>query len=93
MCVPCLIRRAAFFGAGLTDITDRGYRFEQISTADSADVAATATAYIKYEVHGLQRLIGGSLSFASGEERAIHESVIERGLLELGQFLRNEGVL
>lgn len=93
VCVPCLIRRAAFFGAGLTDITDRGYRFEQISTADSADVVATATAYIKYEVHGLQRFIGGNLSFASGEERTMHESVIERGLLELGQFLRNEGVL
>lgn len=93
VCVPCLIRRAAFLRAGLSDETERGYRFFEVLSANSPDVVSAATAYIKYQSYGMQRFIGGSLSFATTDERTVYEGVTERGLNELGQFLQDEGVL
>lgn len=92
-CVPCMVRRAAFLAAGLPDTTVKGYLCEQLALSNSRDVAAAAAAYLRYQQQGLRRFVGGALSFASPDERALYEEVVARGMDELGQLLINHGVI
>lgn len=93
VCVPCLVRRAAFLRAQLTDTTVRGYLYEHLAYASSRDVAAVATTYLQYKDKGIQSIIRGELSFTSTNNRTQYESVVARGLDELGQLLISQGII
>lgn len=92
-CVPCMVRRAAFLAAGIDDSTEKGYVCEQLAHSNSKDVAAAATAYLRYQQKGIQRFVGGALSFCSPNERPQYESVVARGMDELGLLLRSHKVI
>ncbi|WP_031357153.1 MULTISPECIES: Qat anti-phage system QueC-like protein QatC [Caballeronia] len=95
-CVPCLVRRASFLRAGITDPTSR-YIFPDLATAGRErgpnDVGSVATAYVNYSEKGVDRLIGGALSFAPPGERDSYSAVFARGMDELGELLRVHNVL
>lgn len=92
-CVPCMVRRAAFLAAGIPDSTQKGYICEHLAHSQSKDVTAAAAAYVRYRQKGIRRFVGGSLSFASPEERPIYEDVVARGMEELGLLLKSHGVI
>lgn len=92
-CIPCLVRRAAFLEAKLSDTTVKGYVGDKLARSESKDVAAAATAYLRYQEQGIRRFASGSLSFASHSDRERFESVVARGMDELGQLLSSHGVL
>jgi len=92
-CVPCLVRRAAFLKANLHDSTTKGYLRMNLARAESKDVAAAATAFLRYQAEGIRRFVGGALSFASHSERRRYEEVVARGMDELGNLLSSHGVI
>ncbi|MFA5197752.1 MAG: Qat anti-phage system QueC-like protein QatC [Patescibacteria group bacterium] len=96
-CLPCLVRRAAFLKAQLTDTTVNNYHFQDLSKAGREfgpnDIGAVAMAYLNYKKYGIQRFAGGALSFASSTDRPQYEGVLSRGLDELGQLLIKHGVI
>lgn len=92
-CVPCLVRRAAFLKAGLTDSTTKGYCIEDLKGVQSKDVAAVQMAVMQEEKYGIESVIKGSLSFASAEEREQYKGVVLRGIDELRELLRRQGVI
>lgn len=92
-CIPCLVRRAAFLEAKLRDTTAKGYLRDKLSDSKSKDVAAAAAAYLRYQDEGIRRFAGGSLSFASYYERERYESVVMRGMDELGNLLLSHDVI
>jgi len=92
-CIPCLVRRAAFLEANLSDTTGKGYLRKDLSLSDSKDVAAAAAAYLQYQDEGVRRFAGGALSFASPADRGRYEIVVARGMDELGKLLNNHGVI
>jgi hypothetical protein len=92
-CVPCMVRRAAFLKAGLTDTTAKGYCCERLAISESGDMAAAAAAYLRYQDKGVRRFAGGALSFSPPDERARYEDVVARGMDELGQLLSSHGVI
>lgn len=96
-CVPCMVRRAAFLKAGMEDSTI--YKYRDLSnngfskTQGPNDVNAVASAYVKYQNKGIERIIGGSLSFSATDTRHKYVGVVERGLTELGKLLEGQKVL
>lgn len=93
VCVPCLVRRAAFLKNNFCDATEGGYLKENLQYSYSKDVAAAALAVVQFEKKGIESLVKGMLSFAKGEERNLYLGVIERGLLEIGALLREYSVI
>lgn len=93
VCVPCLIRRAAFLEAGLQDNTQKGYHYEDISMSNSKDLAAVALAVKQVELSGINRFIKGNLSFAEPNDRNTYRGVISRGINELENFLKGYDIL
>ena len=93
VCVPCLVRRAAFLKNNLYDTTEGGYFKENLQYSYSKDVAAAALAVVQYKKNGIESLVKGILSFAKGEERNLYLGVIERGLLEMEALLREYKVI
>lgn len=93
VCVPCLVRRAAFLKNNLCDVTEGGYFKENLQCSYSKDVAATALAVVQLKKNGIESLVKGMLSFAKGEERNLYLGVIERGVLEIGALLREYSVI
>ena len=75
------------------DETEGGYCKENLQFADSKDVAAAALAVVQLEKNGIESLVKGMLSFAKGEERNLYLGVIERGLLEIGDLLKEYNVI
>ena len=96
-CVPCMVRRAAFLKAGMEDSTV--YKYRDLSnngfskTQGPNDVNAVAYAYVKYQNKGIERIIGGALSFSATNERNQYADIVERGLTELGALLQEQEVL
>lgn len=93
VCVPCLVRRAAFLKNNLCDATEGGYFKDNLQYSYSKDVAAAALAVVQFEKNGIESLVKGVLSFAKGEERNLYLGVIERGLQEIGALLREHSVI
>ncbi|WP_434693693.1 Qat anti-phage system QueC-like protein QatC [Hungatella sp. SB206] len=93
VCVPCLVRRAAFLKNNLCDVTEGGYFKENLQCSYSKDVAAAALAVVQLKKNGIESLVKGMLSFAKGEERNLYLGVIERGGLEIGALLREHSVI
>lgn len=93
VCVPCLVRRAAFFEAGMNDKTNKGYVHDNLKLSNSPDLAAVAMAVKQVELQGVERLVKSSLSFADGEDRKELLGVVARGIIELEKLLRSHNVL
>lgn len=93
VCVPCLVRRAAFLEAGLLDITPKGYHYEDISKSKSRDLAAVALAVKQVELLGINKFVKGNLSFASHEDRISYLEVVTRGINELKNLLKGYDIL
>lgn len=97
-CVPCQVRRAAFLKAQQNDTTS-AYIFDQLGKSGSArenganDINAVASAFLRMKDNGVQRFIGGALSFADSGDRPSYEDVVARGLEELGVLLHQHGVV
>ena len=96
-CVPCLIRRASFQKGGISDSTP-AYRYAALGTAghqyqDFDDVRAVAFAVHTVRTRGLHAWIGGALNSAQIGLVGSIESMIGRGIGELENFLRTQGVL
>ncbi len=90
VCVPCLVRRASFVRAGLSDITENGYCIENISASESRDVAAVRYAIQQVKAHGIESIVKGSLSFASIDKRDSYVGVIKRGLDEINELINRQ---
>lgn len=95
-CVPCMVRRAAFLKAGLEDSTLYVHHNLSedgaIKTSGANDIGAVASAYTKYQSKGIERIVGGALSFSSTDDRSKYAGVFERGLQELGQLFKGQEV-
>lgn len=95
-CVPCLIRRAAFLAwEPESDTTD--YRFPSVVGSDKSggpdDPMAVALAVLDAKQRGLDRFLGGTLTFASIEERPGYRRVLKQGLAELEAVLVQDQLL
>ncbi len=64
-----------------------------LSHSESKDVAAAATAFLRYQDEGIRRFAGGALSFAPHSERGRYEDVVARGMDELGHLLSRHGAV
>lgn len=92
-CVPCLVRRASFFAAGIDDHTNKDYLHRDLKHAGSLDVSAVAFAVMNVETYGIDRFVAGHLDFATETERSPYEDMVNRGITELRNFLRLKGVV
>jgi len=96
-CVPCMVRRAAFLKANITDNTVKGYKFANLSfagfTRGPNDVGAMATACLKINQSGIQSIISGNLAFAHGDERKGYAGVVSRGFKEIESLLQENRAL
>lgn len=94
-CVPCLVRRASFIRASISD--DTKYVFPTLKSAQfdnkPNDIGAVAAAVLKVEQNGVRAFTAGQLSFAEPGRRQEFEGVVERGLAELGVLLRQQKIL
>jgi 7-cyano-7-deazaguanine synthase in queuosine biosynthesis len=94
-CVPCLVRRAAFRAAGMTDGTKYVYTDLGRDDDDHAgfdDVRSVAMALAKVEADGLERWLGTALSTTLLGDVAPLQAMVGRGLNELGALLKSYGV-
>lgn len=95
-CLPCLIRRASFNTASLSDGTY--YRYEQLSLKDKNhalydDVRSAAIAVAAMNEVGAKSWVGSSISTAQVGDVAPYVDVVRRGVTELGDFLSEVGVV
>lgn len=94
-CVPCLVRRAAFYSAGFEDKTKYVYANLGKDDSDYAgfdDVRAVAMALAEVDADGLESWLGASLSTALLGDVSKLENMVGRGLKELGALLKYYGV-
>jgi hypothetical protein len=93
VCVPCLVRRAAFLEIGLQDTTQKGYHHDDISKSNSKDLAAVALAVKQVELSGINRFVKGNLSFAEPNYRDAYLGVVSRGIRELKKLLKGYDIV
>lgn len=93
LCVPCLVRRAAFLEAGLKDETETGYHYDDLSKANSMDLNAVALAVKQVELFSINKFVKGNLAFASPEDRIAYLGVVSRGINELKNLLKGYDIL
>jgi hypothetical protein len=87
-CVPCLIRRAAFFKAEIADLTV--YAAENLARhATNDDVYAARLAAAELAHRDVAQWAGEAGPLPGGQEcREAHVDVVKRGLQELHDFMR-----
>jgi hypothetical protein len=87
-CVPCLIRRAAFFKAGIADLTV--YAAEDLARhATNDDVYAARLAAAELAHRDVAQWAAEAGPLPGGPEcREAHVDVVRRGLQELHDFMR-----
>ena len=59
----------------------------------SLDVAAAALAVVQIRKVGIDKFVKSALSFASNNERQLYEGVVERGIFEIEELLKEKQVL
>ena len=96
-CVPCLVRRASFHRWGSPDPT-KPYKYSALGTPgpkhkDFDDVRAAAFAVETVRQRGLDAWIGGSLNSSQLTPIGPLRDVARRGLSEIEDFLRSQGVV
>lgn len=89
-CVPCLIRRAAFYRWNRADPT--AYKYKDLSRRGSDyrafdDVRAAAMAVEYVRRNGIRRWTAGALNSAQLGDVSKYQDVAKRGLKELETFL------
>lgn len=94
-CVPCIVRRAAFHKWGTKDKTS--YVFENLGKNDPDhsgfdDVRAALIGIAECREEGINRWLGASLSSGLIQERSELVQVVDRGLLEIKDFLKSFGL-
>lgn len=94
-CVPCLVRRAAYHKWGEEDKTT--YVYKDLGKKDSEnsgfdDVRAVAMAIIREKDLGIRRWMGAGLSSAPISNLQPYYDIAQRGLKELDDFLKAQGV-
>ena len=95
-CLPCLIRRSAFYTWDVTDQTEYVYSDLSLDHPNYArydDVRSAAMAVATVETDGISQWAASSLSTALPGNVSAYRDVIGRGLHELGSFLKTSGVL
>ncbi len=95
LCIPCLIRRAAFHAWGVQDRTP--YVFVDLSRNDTNharydDVRSAAMAVTSAEAEGISIWAGPAISTALLGDALPYRDVAVRGLNELAAFLKVAGV-
>ncbi|WP_031569315.1 Qat anti-phage system QueC-like protein QatC [Rheinheimera texasensis] len=95
-CVPCLIRRAAFL-AWKPGSDQTNYRFPSVVGSNKSsgpdDPMAMALAVLDAKQRGLDRFLGGTLAFASINDRTAYRRVLQQGLTELEAVLVKDQLL
>lgn len=94
-CVPCQIRRAAFNSWG-RDPTPQ-YKYDNLGIKDARhsgfdDVRSMGMAIEVVKRRGIDEWIGSGLGMLPAADRTKYASVLERGIAEIGAFLRKSGV-
>lgn len=95
-CLPCLIRRAAFYAWGAKDKTKYIYTNLSRNDKDHArydDVRSAAMAVATVREEGLSKWAGPALSTALLGDVTSYNEVVRRGLDELAAFLKAVGML
>ena len=94
-CVPCLVRRAAFRSARIKDTTEYVYVDLGRDDPDHAgfdDVRSVAMALAEVKANGLETWIGTALSTSLLGDIGALQTMIGRGLDELGSLFKYYGV-
>ncbi len=94
-CLPCLVRRAAFHAAGVTDTTE--YVFKELGRDDDDhagfdDVRSVAMALAEVNAEGLEKWLGTTLSTTLLDNVASLQAMVGRGLDELRALFQIYGV-
>jgi len=95
-CVPCLIRRAALHRWKFKDSTTYVYGDISIDDKDHKefdDVRSACFAVQKVKTAGLDEWVGGCLSSTQVGETKDYIALLERGVAELGAFLKSAGAM
>ncbi len=95
-CLPCLIRRSAFYKWGFTDQTEYVYSDLSLDHPNYArydDVRSAAMAVVTTEAEGISQWAASSLITALPGNVSAYRDVVGRGLHELGAFLKASRVL
>lgn len=88
VCVPCLVRRAAFMKVDWKDSTEYG---KNIKIVNSDNISVAATSYLQMQAKGIRHVVGSALNFASDTDRGNYEGVFSRGLTEIYELLHYYG--
>jgi 7-cyano-7-deazaguanine synthase in queuosine biosynthesis len=94
-CVPCLVRRAAFRAADMTDKTVYVYADLGRDDKDYAgfdDVRSVAMALAEVKADGLENWLGTALSTTLMGDIAPLQDMVGRGLAELSSLFKSHGV-
>jgi 7-cyano-7-deazaguanine synthase in queuosine biosynthesis len=94
-CVPCLVRRAAFHKWRKEDRTTYVYKNlgkKGPETSGFDDVRAVAMAIIQEKELGIRRWMGAGLASAPISNMQPYYDIAQRGLKELDDFLKTQGV-
>ena len=91
-CVPCIIRRAAFRACDIHDLTV--YRYANLGTNDEKhvgydDVRSVAIAVNTVKETGVRRWAANALSTVDLDPIEPYEGMLERGIVELENFLKS----
>lgn len=95
-CVPCLIRRSALLNAKITDSTTYVYKDLSIDDDDHKqfdDVKAACYAVHQVVTESLNKWVGSGLSSTQLGETKPYRELLERGVKELGTFLKSVGAM
>lgn len=94
-CVPCLVRRAAFRAARMTDKTEYVHVDIERDDEDHAgfdDIRSVAMALAEVKADGLEAWLGTALSTTLLGDIGPLQAMVSRGLKELGSFFKLRGV-
>ncbi|WP_151343437.1 Qat anti-phage system QueC-like protein QatC [Rhizobium leguminosarum] len=97
-CVPCIIRRSAFFAAGVTDVTHYGQTLvetmndDRLHKRDDLMSMIQATRAVKTDRLRTLAMESGPLPLHAPERQGWFD-VHERGLYEVANYLRATGVM
>jgi hypothetical protein len=94
-CVPCMIRRAAFLSWRVNDATTYVYSDLGKDDDDHAkydDVRSAAMGVAMMKADGIGSVLGASLTSPLIGDPAPYSQTAERGLIEVGKFLADQGV-
>lgn len=97
-CVPCLVRRASFYHWKGNGFDKTKYKFSDLAINDDDhahfdDVFSMRMAVVNRAEIGTSRWIGASLSSNLIDNKKQYENTVERGLLEMQEFLRDLGLV